>query len=210
MSGIVFGCIVWCPSGFTSLPGLESFPLGSNGLFHMFIPPPGFTTPAVRPSCATYLISSSPVLTLQSSCRIQEADVTGLLPHQVSLLHLWQVCAWSYGKGWSLFAWLCFPTCMWWDGCHISWNVFPRSRSNARAYSRILSPSTSGYSLPYPIPPCTSLYPVPARPTWLFQSPHGIRNSDVGILMQGGREIKKFILLGKHSAIISNQRKNVW
>ena len=61
-------------------------------------------------------------------------------------------------------------------------HVFPRSRSNARAYSRILSPSISGSGLPYPIPPCTSLYPVPARPTWPFQSPHGIRNSDAGIL----------------------------
>ena len=28
MSGISFGCIVWCPSAFTSLSGLESFPLG--------------------------------------------------------------------------------------------------------------------------------------------------------------------------------------
>ena len=44
------------PSANTSLPGLESFPLGSNGLFHMFIPPPGFTTPAVWPSCATHLL----------------------------------------------------------------------------------------------------------------------------------------------------------
>ena len=49
-------------------------------------------------------------------------------------------------------------------------HVFPRSRSNARAYSRILSPSTSGSSLPYPIPPCISLYPVPARPTWPFMA----------------------------------------
>ena len=46
--------------------------------------------------------------------------------------------------------------------------MFLRSRMNARAYSRVLSPSTSGSGLPYPIPPCTSLYPVPARPTWLF------------------------------------------
>ena len=61
-------------------------------------------------------------------------------------------------------------------------HVFPRSRSNARAYSRVLSPSTSGSGLPYPIPPCTSLYPVPELPTWPFQSPHGIRNSDAGIL----------------------------
>ena len=61
-------------------------------------------------------------------------------------------------------------------------HVFPRSRLNARAYSRVLSPSTSGCGLLYPIPPCTSLYPVPARPTWPFQSPHGIRNSDPRIL----------------------------
>ena len=64
-----------------------------------------------------------------------------------------------------------FPN-LWWDGCHVSWNMFPRSRLNARAYSRVLSPSVFGSSLPYPIPPCTSLYPEPAWPTWLFQSPH--------------------------------------
>ena len=69
--------------------------------------------------------------------------------------------------------------------------VFPRSRSNAWVYSRILSPSTSGSGLPYPIPPCTSLYPVPARPTWPFQSPHGIRNSDVGILAVTARSWSK-------------------
>ena len=57
MSGNVFGCIVWCPSAFTSLPGLESFLLGSYGLFHMLIPPPGITTPTVGPSCATHLLS---------------------------------------------------------------------------------------------------------------------------------------------------------
>ena len=62
-------------------------------------------------------------------------------------------------------------------------HVLPRSRLNARAYSRVLSHSTSCDSLPYPIPPCTSLYPVPVRPTWPFQSPHGIRNSDPGILV---------------------------
>ena len=62
-------------------------------------------------------------------------------------------------------------------------HVIPRSKSNARAYTRILSPSTSGSGLPYPIPPCTSLYPVSAWPTLLFQSPHGIRNSDPGILV---------------------------
>ena len=70
-------------------------------------------------------------------------------------------------------------------------HVFPRSRSNARAYSRILSPSTSGSGLPYPIPPCTSLYPVPARPTCPFQSPHGIRNSDAGILAATARSWSK-------------------
>ena len=74
---------------------------------------------------------------------------------------------------------------------HFLNHVFPRSRSNARAYSRILSPSTSGSGLPYPIPPCTSLYPVPARPTWPFQSPHGIRNSDAGILAVTARSWSK-------------------
>ena len=171
ISGIAFGCIAWCPSAFTSLPGLESFPFGSNGLFHVFIPPPGFTTPTVGPSCAIHLlVLSSPVLfssrypqwphqlqvdmqvedllemiarlrvfkltnfeargkrawilvAHQSLCRRQEADVSGLLPRQESLLHLWQVCAWSYGIRWSLFAWLCFLTCTWWDGGHVSWNM---------------------------------------------------------------------------------------
>ena len=40
-----------------SNPGLESFRLGSNELFHILIPPPDFTTPAVGPSCATHLLS---------------------------------------------------------------------------------------------------------------------------------------------------------
>ena len=48
------------------------------------------------------------------------------------------------------------------------------SRLNAKAYS--------GSDLPYPIPPYTSLYWVPVRPRWPFQSPHGIRNSYAGIL----------------------------
>ena len=39
-------------------------------------------------------------------------------------------------------------------------HVFQRSRLNARAYSKVLSPSKSGSGLPYPIPPWTSLYPV--------------------------------------------------
>ena len=43
-------------------------------------------------------------------------------------------------------------------------HVFPRSRLNARAYSRVLPPS-SGSSLPYLISSCTSLYSVPARPS---------------------------------------------
>ena len=105
-----------------------------------------------------------------------------LLPRQGSPLHLWQVCAWSYRKRWSLSMWLRFPSCMWWDGCLVSWNMIPKSRSNARAYSRVLSPSTSGSDLPYPIPQCTLLYPVPAQRTWPFWSSHGIRNSDPGIL----------------------------
>ena len=52
-------------------------------------------------------------------------------------------------------------------------HVFPRSRLNARTHSRVLLPSTPSSGLLYAIPPCTSLYPVPARPTWPFQSPHG-------------------------------------
>ena len=72
---------------------------------------------------------------------------------------------------------------------HFLKHVFPRSRLNARAYSRVLSPSTSGSGLPYPIP--TSLYPMPAWPTWPFQSPHGIRNSDAGILPVTARSWSK-------------------
>ena len=70
-------------------------------------------------------------------------------------------------------------------------NVFPRSRSNARAYSRVLAPSTCGSGLPYPFPPCTFLYPVPARPLWSFQSPYGIRISDPGILAVTARSWSK-------------------
>ena len=36
---------------------LPVFSLCSNGLFHMCIPPPGFTMPTVGPSCATHLLS---------------------------------------------------------------------------------------------------------------------------------------------------------
>ena len=106
----------------------------------------------------------------------QEADVAGLLPLQGSLLHLWQVCAWSYGKGWSLSVCLCFPN------SYVLRTCVPKKQVECYTYSRVLSPSTSGFRLPYPIPPCTSLYPVPAQPTWSFQSPHGIRNSSCSIL----------------------------
>ena len=57
MSGNALGCIVWCPSAFTSLPDLKCFLLGSNEPFLVLIPPAGFTTPTVRPSCATHLLS---------------------------------------------------------------------------------------------------------------------------------------------------------
>ena len=77
-----------------------------------------------------------------------------------------------------------------WLSCFLK-HVFPRSRSNARAYSRILSPSTSGSGLPYPMPPCTSQYPVPAWHTWPFQSPHGIKNPDAGILAVTARSWSK-------------------
>ena len=156
MSGISFGCIVWCPSAFTNLPGLESFPLGSNGLFHVFIPPPGFTTPTVWPSCATHLLScleqssldvvpdilSGPI---RYTCRCAHMLVEDLL-EMIACLRVFQIrgvnlrldfggtsvlmslqeadveryflardhfyicdkfCAWSYGTGWSLSAWLC-------------------------------------------------------------------------------------------------------
>ena len=127
----------------------------------------------------------------QSLCRRQEADVSGLLPRQESLLHLWQVCAWSYGIRWSLFAWLCFLTCTWWDGGHVSWNMCSQEAGQMFWHTLFLSPSTSGSGLPYPIPPCTSLYPVSARPTWPFQSPQGVRYSDAGILAGTARSWSK-------------------
>ena len=37
MSGISFGCIVWCPSAFTSLPGLESCPLRELNILMLVI-----------------------------------------------------------------------------------------------------------------------------------------------------------------------------
>ena len=95
--------------------------------------------------------------------------------------HIWQVCTWSYRKRWSLSAWLHFP----WLVCDTMavtfLDMFSRSRSNAKAHPRVLSSSTSGSELPYPIQPCTSLYSMPARPTWPFQSPHGIRNSELAV-----------------------------
>ena len=74
----------------TSLSGLESFPLGSNVLIHVFVPPPGFTRPVVGPSCATHLLScleqssldvvpdilSGPI---SYSCRRAHMQVEGLL-----------------------------------------------------------------------------------------------------------------------------------
>ena len=119
----------------------------------------------------------------QSSYRIQEADVAGLLPGPgitfTSVTSL-RMVLWIKMKS------ICVATfpdlyVMRWLSCSLE-HVFPRSRLNARAYSRVLSPSTSGSSLPYPIPLCTFLYPTPARPTWQFQSPHGIRNLNPGIL----------------------------
>ena len=241
MSRIVIGCIVWCPSAFTSLLGLESFPLGSNGLFHMLFPPPGFTTSPVGPSCATHLLSCLEQASLDAvadifsgsisyTCRRTHMQVEDLLemiaclrgfklsnfktrgeialgfcwhisPHvtykKVMLqgyfltrdhFYICDICDMVLRKGWSLSAWLHFPTCMWWDGCYVSWNMFLIRRSNARAYSRVLSPSTSGSSLPSPIPPCPSLYPIPARPSWLFQSPQG---SEIGILAVTARSWSK-------------------
>ena len=177
MSGILFGCIVWCPSAFTSLSGLESCPLGSNGLFHVFVPPLGFTMPTVWPSCATYLFScleqssldvvpdilSGPI---SYTCRCAHMQVEDLLemiaclrvfklpnfeargelalgfwrhinPHvtykklmlQSYFLtrdHFYTCDKFAHGptaKGWSLSVWLCFQTGMWWDGCHVSWNM---------------------------------------------------------------------------------------
>ena len=158
MSGNLFGCIIWCSSAFTSLPGLESFPLGSNCLFHLLIPPPSFTTLTVGPSCATHLLScleqasldvvpdilSGPI-SYTCRCTHMQVDLLEMIaslrvfklpnfktrdepelwwhinPHvaykklilQGYFLirdHFFHMCAWSYGKGWSLSAWLPFLT----------------------------------------------------------------------------------------------------
>ena len=247
MSGISFGCIVWCPSAFTSLPGFESCPLGSNGLFHVFIPPPSFMMPTVWPSCATYLLScleqssldvvpdflSGPI---SYTCRCAHMQIEDLL-EMIACLRVFKLPNFEVRGELALGFWrhinphvtykklmlqsyfltrdhfyICDkfahgPTekdkvylrgyvsrlvCdeMRWLSRFLK-HVFPRSRSNAWAYSKILSPSASGFGLPYPIPPCTSLYPVPARPTWPFQSPHGIRNSDAGILAVTARSWSK-------------------
>ena len=84
MSGISFGCIIWCPSAFTSLPGLESVLLGSNGLFHVFIPPPGFTTPKVWPSCATHLHSCLE----QSSLEVVADILSGPISYTCRCAHM--------------------------------------------------------------------------------------------------------------------------
>ena len=58
--------------------------------------------------------------------------------------------------------------------------VFPRRRSNARAYSRILSPSTSGSGLPYPIPPWH--FPLPSACTAFMAIPISIWHQEFGTL----------------------------
>ena len=231
MSGIAFGCIVWCPSAFTCLPGLEGFPLGSSGFFHVFIPPPGFMTPTVGrdvPHTSSVVLSNPVLMLFQRSSVAPSATFADVLTCKTwKWLLIWgslnfQILRWGVNLrldfgGTSILmshtrSWCCRATSS--PGItftsvtslsmvlqkrmnvcgYVSWlvhdeiavtfleQVFQRSRSNASAYSRVLPPSTSGSSLPYPIPPCTSLYPVPARPTWPFQSPHGIINSDAGIL----------------------------
>ena len=200
--GNAFGCIIWCPSAFTSLAGLKSFPLGSIGLFHMLIPPPGFTMLAVGQSCATHLLSCLEQASLDVvpdilscsisyTCRCTHMQVEDLLEMIACLrvfklpnfkawgelalgfggtpILMWHTRSWCcratslpritftsvkslnmvLWKG-SLSVWLHFLTCTWWDGCHVSWNMFSRSRSNARAYSRVLLSSTFSSSLPYP------------------------------------------------------------
>ena len=236
MSGNAFGCILWCPSAITSLPGLESFPLGSNGLFHMLIPRPGFTMPSVGPRCAIHLLSCLEQASLDVvpdilsgsisyTCRcthMQAEDLLEMMAHlrvfklpnfkQRSELahgfwcqinphvaykklmlqgyflardHFYICVKFAHGPTAKDEAYLHgYVTHLYmirWLSCFFK-DVFPRSRSNAKAYSRVLSSLTSGSGLPYPIPPCTSLYPVPAWPTCPFQSPYGIRNSDTGIL----------------------------
>ena len=178
MSGTAFGCIVWCPSTFTSLLCLENFPLGSNDLFLMLISPPGFTTPFVRPSCATHLLScleqacfdvpyilsgsiSSPadVFTCKLKTSWKWLLVWGPLSFQnlgvnlrldfggtsMIMLHTRSWCCGATSspgiiftfvtslrmvlrKGMNQSAWLCFPTCLWWDGCHVSRNCVSKKQ----------------------------------------------------------------------------------
>ena len=245
MSGISFGCIVWCPSTSNSFSGLESFPLGDNGLFHLFIPPPGFTTPMVVPElchtppqlswavlswcCSIYpqwphqlhlqMCSHASWRPLGNDCLSEGLSfqtlrwgVTlgldfGSTPILMSHTRSW--CCWATSSPEITFTSVTSLRMVLWKRmksiCVVMFpdlsvmgrlsrflkHVYLRSRSNARAYSRILSPSTSGSGLLYPILPCTSLYPVPAWPTWPFQSPHGIRNSDTGILTVTARKWSK-------------------
>ena len=97
MSCNVFGCILWCPSAFTSLLGLESFPFGSNGLFHMLIPSPDFTTPMVGPSCATHLLSCLE----QASLDAVPNTLSGSISYTCRCTHmrvgrLGNNCSWGY------------------------------------------------------------------------------------------------------------------
>ena len=128
---------LWCPSAFcTSLPGLGSFLLGSNGLFHVLIPPPGFTTPTVGPSCAKHLLSCLEQTSLDVvpgilrgsisyTCRCTHMQVEDLL-EIIAGLRVFKLPNFkvrgelALGFWWSLSAWLHFPTCRWWDGCHVS------------------------------------------------------------------------------------------
>ena len=113
----------------------------------------------------------------QSSCRIQEADVVSYF---LARDHFYICGKFAHGPMEKDEVYLHgYISRLLYDGMAVLKHVFPRSRSNARTYSRIISSSTSGSGLPYPVPPWTSLYPVPARPTWPFQSPHRIR-SDPG------------------------------
>ena len=180
MSGISFGCIVWCPSVFTALQALKAFHWSAMA-FSMC----SFHHQVIRcqrcgrvvPHTSSVVLSSPVLMLFQISsvapsatpadvltCKLKTWKwllVWGSLSFQTlrwgvnlrldfggtsilmlhtrswccratslpeSLLHLWQVCAWSYGKGWTLSVWL-FPDLylMRWLSCFFK-HVFPRSR----------------------------------------------------------------------------------
>ena len=91
--------------------------------------------------------------------------------------HICDVCAWFYGKGWSLSAWVLFPTCKWWD---------LETRLCSQEAGRMLGHTLSFSHLQYLVTACHTpfqhaLLYIQCLHTYIA-IPHGIRNSDPGIL----------------------------